>query len=144
MMSIVAMARPAPFTKQAMSPSRATYWRSKSLASASRGSSSHGSRIAAIRGCRKSALSSNVILASSARTRPESVIASGLISASERNTPTPSPPPPVPLLPAADQTYGTTASGERCQNQREPSPELTALTGENVAVTTAGDQAGDQ
>jgi hypothetical protein len=81
--SIVAIARPAPFTMQPMLPSSEMYESSCFDASISSGSSSSMSRIATMSGWRNSALSSKLNFASSAITSPEPVTISGLISASD-------------------------------------------------------------
>ncbi len=81
--SIVAIARPAPLTRQPMLPSSEMYERSNFDASISAGSSSSRSRISTISGWRKSAFESKLSLASSAITRPSPVTTSGLISASD-------------------------------------------------------------
>ena len=83
MVSIVAIASPAPFTRQPMLPSSEMYERSNFDASTSAGSSSSRSRMATMSGCRKSAFESKLSLASSAITRPSPVTTSGLISASD-------------------------------------------------------------
>lgn len=89
MMSIVAMARPAPFTRQPMVPSSAMKFRSYFAARSSASSSSEGSPSAAIAFWRNIALSSKSNFASIARTCPSGcasvagVTTSGLISASE-------------------------------------------------------------
>ena len=70
MMSIVLIANPAPFTRQPMLPSSATYESPNSCARISAGFSSVGSCIAAMSGCRKSALSSKSNFASIAITCP--------------------------------------------------------------------------
>ena len=81
--SIVAIASPAPLTRQPMLPSSEMYDRSNFDASISAGSSSSRSRIATMSGWRNSALSSKLIFASSATTLPSPVTISGLISASD-------------------------------------------------------------
>ena len=80
---IVAIARPAPFTRQPMSPSSEMYERSYFDASISAGSSSSRSRMATMSGWRNSALSSKLSFESSAITLSWFVRISGLISASE-------------------------------------------------------------
>ena len=87
MMSIVDIARPAPFTRQPMFPSRATKFSSNSRAFISEAFSSVGSNIARRSGWRNSALSSKLNFASIAITWPSGcaavagVTTSGLISA---------------------------------------------------------------
>ena len=81
--SMVAIASPAPFTRQPMLPLSEMYDRSNLEASTSAGSSSSRSRMATISGWRNSALSSKFSLASSASTLPSPVRISGLISASD-------------------------------------------------------------
>src|SRR5579859_1743571 len=83
MVSIVAMASPAPFTKQPMLPLSEMYDKSNFDASISAGSSSSRSRIATMSGCRNKALESKLNFASSARTLPSPVKIRGLISANE-------------------------------------------------------------
>src|SRR3984885_13799340 len=81
--SMVAMASPAPLTKQPMLPPSEMYDRSYFDASTSAGSSSSKSRIATMSGWRNSAFESKFNFASSAITSPFPVMISGLISASE-------------------------------------------------------------
>src|SRR6185369_16542486 len=78
--SMVAIARPAPFTMQAMSPSREPQVRSCSLARRSMGSSWVASRSAASSGWRKIAFASTLILASSATRAPARVTIRGFTS----------------------------------------------------------------
>src|SRR5258706_279848 len=81
MISMVGMASPGPFTRQPISPSNWMELRSFFGASTSAGSSSSRSRSCCHSGWRKAALSSKLILASSATTLPSPVRISGLISA---------------------------------------------------------------
>src|ERR1041385_3376219 len=85
MMSIVHIASPAPLTMQPMLPSSEMYDRSHFLASVSAASSSLGSRHSSSSAWRYTALSSKLILASSASTLPSLVVTSGLISSSEQS-----------------------------------------------------------
>ena len=78
--SIVAIARPAPFTIQPTLPSSFTKFRLNSPASTSVGSSSDTSRIASKSAWRMSALSSIFILQSTAMIFSSDVLKSGLIS----------------------------------------------------------------
>jgi hypothetical protein len=86
MMSMVAMASPAPFTMQPMLPSSLMKFRSNFLASISEGSSSSRSRRSSSSRWRNRALSSKLILQSRARTLPSVVTTSGLISTSAAST----------------------------------------------------------
>ena len=88
MMSMVAMARPAPLTMQPMLPSSLMKFRSNFLASISAGSSSSRSRRSSSSRWRKRALSSKVILQSRASTLPSAVTTSGLISTRAASTST--------------------------------------------------------
>ena len=83
--SIVAIAKPAPFTIQPMSPSKAMYDKSYLEASISFGSSSSKSRNSWISLCLNIALSSKLTLASNAKTSPSPVVTSGLISTIEQS-----------------------------------------------------------
>mmetsp|Transcript_13932 Transcript_13932/g.27578 ORF Transcript_13932/g.27578 Transcript_13932/m.27578 type:complete len:325 (-) Transcript_13932:125-1099(-) len=80
MMSMVAMARPAPFTRHAMLPSRLMKLRSNDAASTSIGSSWEVSRRLWISFWRKSALSSKPILASTQQISPAVVSMNGFTS----------------------------------------------------------------
>mmetsp|Transcript_3298 Transcript_3298/g.7975 ORF Transcript_3298/g.7975 Transcript_3298/m.7975 type:complete len:350 (-) Transcript_3298:88-1137(-) len=80
MMSMVAMARPAPLTRHAMLPSRLMKLRSCAAACTSRGSSWEVSRCSWMAFWRKSALSSKLTLASTATTLPSGVSVKGLTS----------------------------------------------------------------
>ena len=82
---MVAIASPAPFTTQPMSPSSFTYESPRSRALRAPGVSSSGSRQVSHSRWRKSALSSTITLLSSASTLPSAVTTSGLISASEQS-----------------------------------------------------------
>ena len=78
--SIVAMARPAPLTRQPTLPSSLMNDRPYLLASTSAGSSSLRSRSAATSGWRKRALASKLIFASRATTSPWAVTTRGFTS----------------------------------------------------------------
>ena len=78
--SMVAIAKPAPFTMQPISPSSFTYERPVSFALTSISSSSERSLIFSHSGCLNNALSSNETLASRATMLPLSVLTRGLIS----------------------------------------------------------------
>ena len=81
MMSIVAIASPAPFTRHATVPSNWMKFRFALPARISAGFSSPSSRSAAMSLCRNSALSSKSNLASRTTTSPLFVTASGFTSA---------------------------------------------------------------
>src|SRR5690606_4249037 len=83
--SMVAMARPAPFTMQPMLPSSATWLSSHSAARRARSSSWLGSSIAFSFGWRYRALPSILILASRQCRLPSLVITSGFTSSSARS-----------------------------------------------------------
>ena len=85
-MSIVAIANPAPLTMHpTRPPSSFTYARSNSDASRSSGSICAGSCNSRRSGCRKSASSSIPTFASNAKTPPSSVSTNGLISTKEQS-----------------------------------------------------------
>src|SRR5437762_2129390 len=86
--SMVVMASPAPLTMQPMLPSSLMKLMPASRAAVSDGSSSLRSRMRSMSACRASPESSSTILASSAVSRPSSVIARGLIAARSPSVPT--------------------------------------------------------
>ena len=83
--SIEAMANPAPLTRQPIFPSNLTYDRPDLLALISTSSSSDMSLISALQGCLNEALSSKLILESSAIIAPSPALTRGLISTIEQS-----------------------------------------------------------